>query len=156
MVECDKCFTLHRICSALVPECYDGDVRLSSSINFTLLSFNVQFTNGFLEVCYQGSWISVCLNSTYSTSTDQLAELACRSTSGSNGMSFKISLVSYKIFVLSYSCYFSNPTFFIECNKNLFHRVSSMCDIHCKHSVLRCNLACSFTHVQNVDHLNLN
>ena len=92
-----KCFTLCFICSAYVPECYDGDVRLSSSENFTLISFNANLTRGYLEVCYQGNWISVCLNSTNGISDPiQIAELACQSTLGSSGMSFKISSVSYQ------------------------------------------------------------
>ena len=40
-------------------------------------------TSGFLEVCYEGVWVSVCLNT-----ASQLAELACRNIVGSGGMSF--------------------------------------------------------------------
>ena len=74
------------------PDCYDGQVQLASmSVNSQYSSdIYTQITSGYLEVCYQGSWISVCLNSTNNTNTSQLAELACTSINGFGGMSVKI------------------------------------------------------------------
>ena len=60
-----------------VVTCYDGEVRLG---------YSDMEGSGFLEVCYQGNWISVCLNSAYNTNTSQLAELACRSIVGFVGV----------------------------------------------------------------------
>ena len=68
--------------------CYDGEVRLG---------YSDMEGSGFLEVCYQNNWISVCLNGNEnSTNTSQLAELACQSIVGYGNMSFtSLVLVSF-------------------------------------------------------------
>ena len=70
------------------PQCSDGDIRLSSPNNETypyLADYYYQVTSGFLEVCYHGNWISVCLSND-NVDSSHLAELACRSIYGFDGM----------------------------------------------------------------------
>ena len=91
-----------------VPDCYDGQVQLAAaSVNSQYPSdFYTQITRGYLEVCYQGSWISVCLNNTSNTSTSQLAELACRSINEFGGMSVRslIAIVHPSLFLVWMRC----------------------------------------------------
>ena len=63
------------------PQCLDGEVRLTNMYNESITPYVADYyyqeRGGFLEVCYQGNWISVCLNSYSIDTINQLAELAC-------------------------------------------------------------------------------
>ena len=70
------------------PSCSQGEVRLSDSTRQYYSDMYTNRTMGFLEVCYQGSWVSVCLSNASNTNTNQLAELACQNIYyGFGGMS---------------------------------------------------------------------
>ena len=87
-IYCQLCFRLVNLITD--QSCYDGEVRLAYSSSYTQQYSSdtyIEITSGFLEVCYQGSWISVCLNSTNNTNTNQLAQLACGNIVGFGGMS---------------------------------------------------------------------
>ena len=97
------------------PECSDGEVRLTILENETspyLGDYYYQVIEGFLEVCYQGNWISVCLNSN-NINTSQLAELACKSIYGFAGMLVKMVsiFVQHRKFIHIPLCYIRGVSF---------------------------------------------
>ena len=113
MLLCDK-LVMHAMCILLSIHCWfwclpdippvscsDGDVRLVYTSNYTQQYSSTSYTevtSGFLEVCFGGSWISVCLND---TSSSQIAELACRNIIGYSGMLLTLtcSIHQYKVII---------------------------------------------------------
>ena len=66
--------------------CYDGQVRHYDPVESFLPTTNTPIVGGFLEVCYQGQWSSICLSGFSNTDATQLSQLACKTIYGSGGM----------------------------------------------------------------------
>ena len=71
------------------PLCYEGQVRHYNPTNRSLPALNVNIVSGFLEVCYQGDWVSICLSDVSIIDTTHLSQLACKTIYGSDGKLIK-------------------------------------------------------------------
>ena len=74
-------YNILSVSTAREPPCYDGQVRHYNPVHNSLLTFK-----GFLEVCYQGEWASICLGDIDTIDTMHLSQLACKTIYGSDGM----------------------------------------------------------------------
>ena len=65
--------------------CYDGQARHYDPVESFLPTTNTSIVGGFVEVCYQGQWSSICLSDFSNTDASHLSQLACKTIYGSSG-----------------------------------------------------------------------